>query len=262
MAVVMGIALVLVALVVREDGDTGAAPVRQESLWQSLAGIRAALATDSVGLLFLAHMTAYSSFVLIAGLWGGPYLSHVYGLGLTERGNLLLVPAITQVVGMVIWGRADRLFGSYKVPVLIGAGTTCALLWFLALAGQRPLPALVAAGDVRLLRRLHAAGGRPWQVVVPAASRRPRHDAAQHGQHGRRVRVADRDGVGDRSVPGRGPVSPRSRPIGWCSPCRPRACLPPASPISGRAILCPQARTGSRAIGGIRSAPLAFCATH
>ena len=144
MAVVMGIALVLVALVVREDDDTGAAPVRQESFWQSLAGIRAACATDSVGLLFLAHMTAYSSFVLIVGLWGGPYLSHVYGLGLTERGTLLLVPAITQVVGMVIWGRADRLFGSYKAPVLIGAGTTCALLWFLALADQRPLPALIA----------------------------------------------------------------------------------------------------------------------
>jgi MFS family permease len=142
MAIVMGIALVLVALVVREDGDTGAASVRQESFWQSLAGIRAACATDSVGLLFLAHMTAYSSFVLIAGLWGGPYLSHVYGLGSTERGTLL--PAITQVVGMVIWGRADRLFGSYKAPVLIGAGTTCALLWFLALAGQRPLPALIA----------------------------------------------------------------------------------------------------------------------
>ena len=36
-------------------------------------------------------LAAYSSFGLIVGLWGGPYLTHVYGYGLEERGDFLLV---------------------------------------------------------------------------------------------------------------------------------------------------------------------------
>ena len=37
---------------------------------------------------------SYSSYVIIVGLWGGPYLTHVHGYGLTARGELLMLPAI------------------------------------------------------------------------------------------------------------------------------------------------------------------------
>jgi hypothetical protein len=84
----------------------------------------------------------------VVGLWGGPYLSHIYGYGLQARGDLLFVAAITQILGSLVWGPMDRVFGSHKVPVMLGAvlsgaalallagvgtlGTTALLVWFAA----------------------------------------------------------------------------------------------------------------------------------
>ena len=89
----------------------------------------------SVGRLFLMQMATYSSFVLFAGLWGGPYLTHVYGYGLTERGNLLLVPAIAQILGLALYGWSDRAFGSYRAPIALGAFVTAGLFVLLAIVG-------------------------------------------------------------------------------------------------------------------------------
>jgi MFS family permease len=133
---------VLVALVVKDDAAARSAR-RQESLGEAVAGILTVLRTPSVGRLFLMHLAAYSSFALFVGLWGGPYLSHIYGYGLTERGNLLLIPALAQIAGAFLWGPSDRLFGRYKPPVLLGAGLTAAALALLGLAGALPLPLLI-----------------------------------------------------------------------------------------------------------------------
>jgi MFS family permease len=90
------------------------------------------------------HLTAYSSFALIVGLWGGPYLTHIYGYGLEARGDILLVPALTQIIGSLAWGPVDRWLGSYKVPVLIGAGGTAGLLALIAVTGTFGTAALIA----------------------------------------------------------------------------------------------------------------------
>ena len=124
----------LIAVVVR-GGDAPAAGRHRESLRESLAGILAVLRTPSVGRLFVMNLIMYSSFALIAGLWGGPYLTHVYGYTLEQRGNLLLVPVLGQIVGAMLWGATDRLAGSHKLPVLIGAGLTAVLLGYLAIVG-------------------------------------------------------------------------------------------------------------------------------
>jgi MFS family permease len=135
--------LILVAVVVREDD--GAKPASQRESWrQGIAGILAVLRTPSVGPLFLMHLTAYSSFALIVGLWGAPYLTHIYGYGLEARGNLLLLPALTQILGSLTWGPLDRRFGSYKRPVLVGAGGTAALLALIAASGTLATTALIA----------------------------------------------------------------------------------------------------------------------
>src|SRR5262249_53766501 len=86
--------------------------------------IRAAMRIPSVGRLFLMQMATYSSFVIFAGLWGGPYLTHVYGYDLKARGALLLVPAVAQIVGLMLYGWSDRVFGSYHTPIAIGAFVT------------------------------------------------------------------------------------------------------------------------------------------
>jgi MFS family permease len=143
-AVIMAVLGAIIALVVRETAGRHPAAAPRETLWQSLVGFREVMATESVGRLFAMNLSIYGSFVLLVGLWGGPYLTHIYGLGLTERGTVLLIPAVTQVIGMVIWGPADHLFGGHRLAALTGAGATALLLLVLAAFGRPPLPLLIA----------------------------------------------------------------------------------------------------------------------
>jgi MFS family permease len=99
--------------------------------------------TPSMGRLFFAFLTNYSSLTLILGLWGGPYLTHVYGFDLKGRGEILLIPAVTQILGAFLWGPADRLFGRFKVPALTGLGLSMTALLVLAVLGQPPLVVLL-----------------------------------------------------------------------------------------------------------------------
>jgi MFS family permease len=133
---------IVVAIVVKDDGAGRGAGQRQ-GVGAAVHGLLEVLRTPSVGRLFVMHLAAYSSFSMFVGLWGGPFLSDVYGYGLRERGGLLLIPALAQIVGAFLWGPADRLFGRYKMPVLFGAGLTVAMLAILALAGAPSLPWLI-----------------------------------------------------------------------------------------------------------------------
>lgn len=142
---VAGVNLVIALIVVAVLKDASAGPPlgRRERLGEALAGIWTVMRMASVGRLFLMNLAAYSSFALFVALWGGPYLSHVYGFGLTERGDLLLVPALAQMLGAFLWGPTDRLFRGHKLPVALGAVGTVLCLAVVALWGQLPFPALI-----------------------------------------------------------------------------------------------------------------------
>jgi MFS family permease len=99
--------------------------------------------TPSIGRLFLLQLTNYPSYLLVIGLWGGPYLTHVYGFDLRGRGDVLFVAALAQVVGSLFWGPMDRLFGRYKPPVLIAIGGTAISMVLLAAMGKPPIPLLL-----------------------------------------------------------------------------------------------------------------------
>ena len=90
------------------------------------------------------NLVMYSTFGLIVGLWVGPDLTHVYGDSLEGRGGFLVISVLTQIVGSMMWGPMDRLMGSHKRPVLIGAGATAAALGYLALVGPLSPVTLVA----------------------------------------------------------------------------------------------------------------------
>ena len=86
-------------------------------------------------------------------------------------------------------GRCDRLFGSYKLPVLIGAGTDCRRAGLLALRRH-------AAAVTLLLSGSRCSAFRPASTSVVMAHGRSLvpphllgrgHHAAQHRHHGRRV---------------------------------------------------------------------------
>jgi MFS family permease len=90
------------------------------------------------------QLSTYSSFALIVGLWGGPYLTHVYGYSLIERGDLLFVAAGGQVIGLLLNGPIQRRMRGFKLPITVGAAATAGLLLALAVFGTLP-PALLIA---------------------------------------------------------------------------------------------------------------------
>jgi MFS family permease len=134
---------ILVALVVREDAADRTDIGKRETLRESLHGVLEVIRMPSFWPVFLMNVVAYSSYVLIVGLWGGPFLSDVYGYGLTARGDLLMLPAISHIIGVVVWGHVERYFGTYKPLVLAGALATAAALGLLAALGK-PEPRTLA----------------------------------------------------------------------------------------------------------------------
>jgi predicted MFS family arabinose efflux permease len=131
----------LVAVGVHEDGKDRVHPGSAETVPETLSGMLEVVRMRAFVPLFLMQAVSYSSYVLIVGLWGGPFLTHVYGYGLTTRGELLMLPAISHIVGVVAWGHAQRIVGAYKPLVLTGALATAAALGVLAAAGRLdPVP--------------------------------------------------------------------------------------------------------------------------
>ena len=69
----------------------------------------------------------------IGGLWGGPYLMHVYGLSKTAAGGVLSTFALALIFGSPVFGWLGNRFG--RRPVLIGCSIvltiTCGLMSWL-----------------------------------------------------------------------------------------------------------------------------------
>ena len=137
---------VLVWLIVTDDPPGVKSTPRRETLRESVAGIWQVIRTPSMGRVFMMQLSSYPSYVLIVGLWGGPYLTHVYGYDLKGRGDILFVAALAQVLGSFFWGPTDRLFGRYKLPIMIG-NSICLRRWCCWRRSARCRPA--AAGRVR-----------------------------------------------------------------------------------------------------------------
>ncbi|CUU42989.1 L-galactonate transporter [Blastochloris viridis] len=134
-AALVAVAAVLVAVVVRDNPPGRRVAPKRESLADSVAGVAQAIRTKDAWRLFLLHTSGYAMYATVLGLWGGPYLTHVHGFELAQRGNMLLLLAATQIVGSILWGFSDRVFGSYRVPTMLGTIGSAALLLFLAASG-------------------------------------------------------------------------------------------------------------------------------
>ena len=88
--------------------------------------------------IFFMNLLSISSFALVVGLWGGPYLAHIYGYDLPARGNVLLLAAIGQVAGMLLAGPLERIGRGPRPLVIAGASLSTGLLLLLAFVGSCP----------------------------------------------------------------------------------------------------------------------------
>jgi sugar phosphate permease len=136
---------VAIWLIVRDDPPGVRTEPHHETLRQSFAGVWEVIRTPSMGRVFFAQVAIYPSYLLVASLWGGPYLTHVYGYDLAGRGDILFLAALAQVLGSFLWAPADRWFGSCKTPVLISMVGLFATLLLFAFANPMPFPLLVTA---------------------------------------------------------------------------------------------------------------------
>lgn len=132
-------------LIVRDDPPGVQPEPRHETMKQSFAGVWEVIRTPSMGRVFLAQVAIYPSYLLVVGLWGGPYLTHVYGYDLAGRGDILFLAALAQVLGSFLWGPTDRWFGSCKTGVLISLFGLFGTLVLFAAASPMPAPILLAA---------------------------------------------------------------------------------------------------------------------
>jgi MFS family permease len=141
----LGLALgAIMFAVVRDDPPGRTPPPRTDTLADSMRGLARVMRVPSLVPVFVMNVFSYSAIVTVLGLWAGPYLSHVYGYDIERRGNLLFVLAFVYVTATLFWGPTDRLFRSYKKPVIIGALATVALLAWLAVVGRPEPSALIA----------------------------------------------------------------------------------------------------------------------
>lgn len=71
----------------------------------------------------------YGSMMGLQGLWGGPYLQHVYGFTKAQAGNYLMLIAAGMIVGCPLAGYlSDKVFKSRK-KVLLGGAIGYTLCW-------------------------------------------------------------------------------------------------------------------------------------
>jgi MFS family permease len=142
-AVVAAIVGVFVYVVARDDPPGVKRPKSSESMIEAFAGLKDVVRLRSYMYVFVMQFAGYATFLTIFGLWAGPYLAHVYGYDLDQRGNVLFIMAGTHLISSAVWGPADRLFKSYKIPTSIAATmTVCSLLW-LAIVGKPSETALM-----------------------------------------------------------------------------------------------------------------------
>lgn len=127
---------VFVWLVARDDPPGFVRPKATESILETVAGLKDVVRLRSYMYVFAMQFAGYSTFLTVFGLWAGPYLAHVYGYDLEQRGNVLFLLAVTHLIASASWGPADRLFKSYKIPTAIGAGVTVLSLLWIAAVGR------------------------------------------------------------------------------------------------------------------------------
>jgi MFS family permease len=142
-AVIAAVVGVFVYAVARDDPPGVVRPKSLESMLEALAGLKDVVQLRSYMYVFVMQFAGYATFLTVFGLWAGPYLAHVYGYDLDQRGNVLFILAGVHLVSSATWGPADRLFKSYKIPTTIAAAmTVCSLLW-LAVVGKPSETALI-----------------------------------------------------------------------------------------------------------------------
>jgi MFS family permease len=123
------------------DQPAGRPPIRVhgESLARTLAGFVTVLRLPGYWKVIAVHTVAYATLATLLGLWAGPYLHDVHGLGGIERGHVLLAMSVAQVVGMLTLVPLERRLDTRKGVIIAAALGVIVILLALAASPRPPL---------------------------------------------------------------------------------------------------------------------------
>jgi predicted MFS family arabinose efflux permease len=86
------------------------------------------------GVIILAF-SSFAAAIAVRGLWGGPWLMEIKGLGRVEAGNALLPLTLALVLGPMIYGALDRRLDHRRGLISAGHLTAAFALLFVAAGG-------------------------------------------------------------------------------------------------------------------------------
>jgi predicted MFS family arabinose efflux permease len=157
MAGISALVGVLFFLLVRDDPPGVVRPPNpSETFLAALGGFIDVLRLPGLWRVLGLQSVAYAVMATVMGLWAGPYLHDVHGLDSVARGNVLIVMALGQTAGVLIYGPLDRLLDTRKWVAMGGASAT--ILVLLALAARPHPPATLAIALLVALCAISAYG--------------------------------------------------------------------------------------------------------
>lgn len=113
-------------------------------------GVRQVLRKPAFWPLAIWFFCKYGIFTAFAGLWGGPFLMHVYGAGKSQAGGILSMVAVGMITGSPLMGFLSNRVLKGRKPVLILASTAVvAITALLAFQTERlslPLVGVICFG--------------------------------------------------------------------------------------------------------------------
>lgn len=125
--IIQAVAVILVRLLVTDSPPRGAEPV-EEPLYTThpphhgvIAGWKIVFTYPSFWLLGLLSFFWYGNYMVLQGLWGGPYLMDALGLSRAAAGNVLLFTSLGFIAGCLVIGKiSDRVLKSRKWTLFLG----------------------------------------------------------------------------------------------------------------------------------------------
>ncbi len=138
-----GITLLLavaIYLVVRNHPpqQAGALPHASPSMRNIFSGLHTVFSSSRFWCLAPLSFASYGALITLMGLWGGPYLMHIYGLSKTTASFILLATPVGAICGAPLWGRLSDKLRRRKFLILLVQGVS--LLVFFSLAMDLQLP--------------------------------------------------------------------------------------------------------------------------
>ena len=134
-------AVAIVVLVVVRDTPPGreTGPRVPESGTAVLAGLVQVVLNPRLPPLLAINFVGYASLIAVMGLWAGPYLHDVHGLGPVPRANVQLIMTLALVAALFAIGPLERYVDTRRGVVAWGAAATIVVLAVLAAWPAPPL---------------------------------------------------------------------------------------------------------------------------